>query len=129
MKMSTPFSPVLKYFIVGCLNTFIGLVAIYSFQIFFDFSPYQSNLCGYLICHALSFVAQGSFSFNSRLTFYSFLRYSFIVSFLWLFNVSVLHLLLEFGVNSYVSQFISVAAYAVLGFFLHKHFTFSSRRS
>ena len=127
--MSTPFSPALKYIVVGFLNTFIGLVAIYSFQIFFDFSPYQSNFFGYSICHALSFVAQGSFTFNSRLTFYSLLRYSFIVSSLWLFNVSVLHLLLEFGVNSYVSQFISVAAYAVLGFFLHKHFTFSSRRS
>ena len=127
--MSTPFSPALKYIIVGSLNTFIGLIAIYSFQIFFDFSPYQSNFFGYLICHALSFVAQGSFTFNSRLTFYSLFRYSFIVSSLWLFNVSVLHSFLEFGVNAYVSQFISVVAYAVLGFFLHKHFTFSSRRS
>ena len=127
--MSTYFSPVFKYIVVGSLNTFVGLIAIYSFQIFLNFSPYQSNLLGYLICHALSFVAQGSFTFSSRLTFYSLLRYSFIVSSLWLFNVSVLHLLLEFGMNSYISQFISVAAYAVLGFFLHKYFTFSSRRS
>ena len=127
--MSTPISPVSKYIIIGSLNTIIGLIAIYSFQIFFNFSPYQSNFFGYLICHALSFIAQGSFTFNARLTFYSLLRYSFIVSSLWLFNVSILHLLLEFGVYSYVSQFISVAAYAVLGFFLHKHFTFSSRRS
>lgn len=123
------FSPVLKYIIVGSLNTFVGLIAIYLFQIIFSLSPYQSNFFGYLICHALSFVAQGSFTFNSRLTLYSLLRYSSITSSLWLFNVGILHFLLTFGVNSYVSQFISVAAYAVLGFFLHKHFTFSSRRS
>ena len=121
-------SQILKYILVGSLNTIFGLISIYSIQIIFSATPYQSNFFGYLICNVVSFAAQGSLTFKSNLSLYSFLRYLFAASSLWALNIGVLRFFLDLGVNSYVSQFAAVAAYAVLGFFVHKYFTFSPHR-
>ena len=121
-------SQIVKYIFVGSANTAFGLIIIYSIQIIFSTTPYQSNFFGYLLCNVISFATQGSLTFKTELTSYSLLRYLFITSLLWALNIAVLRFFLELGVNPYLSQFAAVAAYASLGFILHKYFTFSSHR-
>ncbi len=114
-----------KFLMVGTLNTFIGLSAIYSLMFLWGVEPLISNFVGYFFGTVVGYQLNRIWTFNRRkLTKGRFLPYCFVAAGSYVVNVSVVFSSLQLNVDPYLAQLTGVAAYTVLAYFGNICFVF-----
>lgn len=119
----------LRFIIVGILNTIIGLSVIYL-CIYLGFNNYLSNIIGYMVGLSISFVLSKYYVFNTQnnnqIFYKQFIKFILIFIIAYSINIIVLFIALNY-MTSYTAQFIAMVAYTVINFILNKYVTFRDR--
>ena len=115
-----------RYFIVGSINTLSGFILIFFFRLILHFDPYLSNALSFLCCHFAAFKMHKIYTFRaSSSSAYAICRFTLVIILAWLANITVLSLLISFGSDEYISQGLAMISYVLISFFLHRLFTFA----
>jgi|MDSW01.1.fsa_nt_gb putative flippase GtrA len=114
-----------KYGLVGVINTCIGLGLIFAAMYFLQLNPYLANIFGYSCALIASFFMNKNWTFQSNGNAgRKFVLFLLIVGVSYLVQIAVLYILLESGINMYLAQIFAMVVYVVLGFVGHKLITF-----
>ena len=116
----------IKFFLVGISNTFVGLSAIYLVTWSFGVSASIANAAGYLLGLMVSFVL------NKRWTFHhggpivpAFIRFIAIFAIAYLANLGTVLILIEqFRVNEYLAQAAGIPPYTILFYLGSRYIAF-----
>lgn len=126
--MKTQFS---RFLLVGVLNSLLGYLIIFGCMYVLKISPEVSNLIGYSVGLALSFVLNRTFTFRS-----SGKQSGELIRFLAVFtvaygaNLAVLYLLVRILlIHAGISQVIAGVVYVIFTYFMNKSFVFRQSRS
>lgn len=115
-----------RYFIVGSINTLSGFILIFFFRLILHFDPYLSNALSFLCCHFTAFKMHKIYTFRaSSSSEHAICRFTLVIILAWLANITVLSLLISFGSDEYISQGLAMISYVLISFFLHRLFTFA----
>ena len=128
MKISKSVIQFIKFGIVGVSNTLLTALTIWILLKVLNFSPYFSNIVGYIVGLVNSFIWNRKWTFDSKTkvtdTFFKFIL-TFGVSYL--FQLGNLYILLHYtSIDSYVSQLLSIVVYTGINFVLNKIYTFKT---
>ena len=115
----------MKYGLVGMINTGFGLGLIFSLMYFVQLNSYLSNFIGYACAVSISYILNRSWTFQSKAShvkavalFICVVLVSYAVQF------ASLHILIINGINEYIAQIIAMGIYAASGFLGHKFISF-----
>ena len=105
-----------RFGIVGVVNTLLGLLVIFGVKWFFGLGDMIANLLGYTVGILVGFALNSRWSFRYggpiRPALYRFILVLFVA---YLANLSVvLVFIYGFGLNSYLSQAAGIIPYAVV---------------
>ena len=115
-----------RYFIVGSINTLSGFILIFFFRLILHFDPYLSNALSFLCCHFTAFKMHKIYTFKaSSSSALAICRFTLVIILAWLANITVLSLLISYGSDEYISQGLAMISYILISFFLHRLFTFA----
>lgn len=116
----------LRFFLVGLINTAIGLGCIYVLLYFTKAGPFIANGIGYAIGLSVSFMLNRSWTFDHKGDFKQvFLRYLTVVAVAYLCNFAVVyHVIHYFQCNPYLAQPIGIVVYSGITFIGAKLFVF-----
>jgi glycosyltransferase involved in cell wall biosynthesis/putative flippase GtrA len=120
----------IRYLLVGVLNTLVGLGAIYLAMYFLQMDIASSNAFGYAIGIMVSFALNKKWTFdNQDHIVYSFLRYLLVLAVAYGANLAtVLFADSHFDLNPYLSQALGIVPYTTIGFLGSRYFAFRERR-
>jgi putative flippase GtrA len=116
----------IKFVIVGVLNTILGYSVIFGCMYLLGMDPVISNVVGYLIGLMLSYTLNRKVTFQSTSKSKSELV-RFLVVFLiaYFANLAVLMVLIKVGIfHEVVNQVVAGAVYVFFSFFLNKYYVF-----
>lgn len=118
---------IVRYFLVGLVNTAVGLACIYLLM-FFGAGHLAANAFGFLVGLAISYVLNGKWTFRvGRLEADSLMRFWLVVAAAYLANAAVLLGMLDVvGAGPHVSQLAGVSVYSVFSFVGLKFFAFGA---
>lgn len=117
----------IKYGLVGVINTLITLIILFVLQNAFGVSYKISNAVGYIAGFINSFVLNKLWTFkgNSSSTFSQFIRFALVFAVCYVLQLGLVILLVEtIHINKNISQLIGMVFYTLIGFLLNKLFTF-----
>ena len=119
----------IRYLLVGVVNTLVGLGAIYFAMYFLRLDIFQANALGYSVGILLSFGLNKAWTFrNNDQVIYSFLRYLLVLAVGYLANLAtVLISNSHFGLNPYIAQALGVIPYTAIGFMGSRYFAFRTQ--
>lgn len=119
---------ILKFAVIGVLNTIFGLIVIYTLMYSWELNFVLSNIIGYAFGILLSFILNSIWTFNLKLPrsadelklyISKFLTFSSLNIIVYLSSLVVLYLIVEvLNVNKYISQLISVLYNSIAVYFL-----------
>lgn len=120
---------VVRYLLVGVINTIVGLGTIYFAMYFLGFRADRANGLGYSVGIIVSFLLNKKWTFKSYdHLLYSFLRFLTVVSIAYTVNLTVvLCSINEFGINPYVAQALGIVPYATVGYLGSCYFAFQKK--
>ena len=121
----------LRYLLVGVINTLVGLGIIYFAMYFLGMSVGSANAVGYSIGILVSFILNKTWTFGSsdRIAS-SFLRYILVRAVGYAANlITVLFAHSQLGLNAYLAQAIGIVPYTTIGFVGSRYFAFRTQRS
>ena len=120
----------IRYLLVGVVNTLVGLGIIYLAMYFLKMDLASSNAFGYAIGIMVSFVLNKKWTFDSQdHVVYSFLRYLLVLAVAYVANLAtVLFANSHFDLNPYLSQALGIVPYTTIGFLGSRYFAFRDRR-
>jgi putative flippase GtrA len=115
-----------RYALVGVLNTGVGYAVIFLCMGVFGWNHVVSNVAGYAVGLATSFLLNRNFTFRSTGAARAELkRFLLIFAVSYLANLAVLVLLVDvMGISSGWTQLIAGIVYSVLFFLLSKYYVF-----
>ena len=117
----------IKFAMVGVLNTVLSLVVIYAMMSFFHVGVYMANICGYAVGIVNSFIWNKLWVFKKNEgTVFREIAY-FLVIFALCYGIQFcsLRLMIEhFSINSYLAQLLAMGVYTIMNFVLNKCITF-----
>lgn len=118
---------ILKYLLVGGLNTLFGLTMIFLAK-FFGADDVLANLFGYSCGLLLSFKLNSDWTFryagNLLPAFYKFIV---VVIFAYLLNLTIVLVVLNyFEINSYAAQATGIIPYTIASYLGSKYYAFTS---
>ncbi len=115
-----------RYLIVGVLNTIIGLGSIYGGMYFLQLNIVHANAFGYVIGILFSFYLNKRWTFKSNgHVVYSFLRFILVLGVAYIANLyTVLFLNSSYNVNPYLAQAAGIIPYTAIGFLGSRYFAF-----
>jgi len=120
---------VIRFAIVGLINTLFGLLIIYSCKWFVGLGDILSNIIGYSAGLLLSFILNKKWTFNDQSDpVVAILKFSLVIGCAYLINLAVvltfIHYLL---IDSYLAQAMGIAPYAILTYLGSRHWVFNER--
>ena len=120
----------IRYLLVGVVNTLVGLGIIYLAMYFLHMDLASSNALGYAIGIMVSFALNKKWTFDSQdHVVYSFLRYLLVLAVAYGANLAtVLFANSHFDLNPYLSQALGIVPYTAIGFLGSRFFAFRDRR-
>ena len=121
---------ILRFLLVGVVNTFVGLGIIYAAMYFFGMGVVFANAIGYFIGILVSFSLNKTWTFGSRdRVASSFLRYLLVLAIAYAVNLAtVLFMQSRFDLNNYFAQATGIVPYALIGFLGSRYFAFRTQR-
>lgn len=116
----------IKYLLVGVVNTLVGLGIIYLSMYFFHFEIIAANVLGYSVGILVSFTLNRKWTFDSQgHVVSSFFRYLLVLAVAYLSNLAtVLFANAHFQLNPYWAQALGIIPYTTLGFLGSRYFVF-----
>ncbi|WP_077046219.1 GtrA family protein [Pseudomonas sp. KK4] len=116
----------IKFVIVGVLNTILGYSVIFGCMYILGMDPVISNVVGYLIGLMLSYTLNRKVTFQSTSKSKSeVVRFLIVFLIAYFANLAVLMILINVGVfHEVVNQIVAGAVYVVFSFFLNKYYVF-----
>lgn len=124
-NLVTVMTLILKFGLVGIVNTCCGLSLIFFCKYFLALNDIISNLSGYIVGFFMSFLLNRIWTFrapiNLRIQLYKYLI-SFVLAYL--VNLATFVLLAGLGVDRDVAHVASLIPYTVTFFLLSKYFVF-----
>lgn len=122
------FQQFLMFGIIGLTNTLLTALIIWLLLTAMHFSPYTSNIIGYIAGLINSFIWNRQWTFKSKtrvsITFYKFII-TFVISYL--LQLANLYLLLNFTTfDPFICQLFSIVVYSIVNFLLNKFYTFKT---
>lgn len=115
----------LKFLAVGVFNTLLSLLIIFGLKYFYNFSDVTANFVGYIAGLVCSFILNKKWTFNHAgqlsLTIFKFVL-TFMVAYV--VNIMCVLLLIEFGVNTYLSHLLVMPIYTIIFYLGSKFFVF-----
>lgn len=116
----------LKYGLVGVINSIVGYSIIITCQLLLNFSPVLSNLVGYVFGILISFTLNSRFTFQSqRNSGIVLFRYILVFAFSYLCNLVTLVVSIEiYSVPSLLAQIPSLLVFFLVSFLLNKYLVF-----
>ncbi len=118
---------IVKYGLVGVINTLITLVIIFTLMNGFSVSLRLSNIVGYVAGFINSFILNKLWTFkgNQASTFTQFVRFSAVFAVCFLLQHGLVILLVEkLLIDKNLSTFIGMVFYTLIGYVFNKMFTF-----
>lgn len=121
---------VLRYLLVGVVNTAVGLSIIFALM-HLGVADVAANAVGYAIGLGVSFVLNGRWTFGAAtLDAGRLLRFLLVVGVAYLANLAALVVVRDaLGWGSHVGQLAGAAAYTAVGFAGSRRFAFAARRA
>lgn len=115
-----------KYLVVGILNTFTGLLVIYFLKWQLDYDDITANILGYSVGITLSFILNKKWSFrHTGATVPSLIRFILVILVAYFSNLYTVIFLIEYlSANSYIAQAIGIIPYTLIGYLGSKLFAF-----
>ncbi|CAN5304976.1 GtrA family protein [soil metagenome] len=117
----------LKFILVGTLNTAIGYIIIFFCMYWLDISALISNMIGYAIGLIFSYLSHKFFTFNNKSKLMN-TAYRFVIVFMvaYLANIGVLFALIHYSnIHEGIAQILAGAIYVVISFLMNKYYVFS----
>lgn len=116
----------LRYIVVGVLNTLLGYSIIFACMYLLVMTPEASNVAGYAVGLVISYVLNRHYTFNSLQK-----RRKEIVRFVTVFVVAyalnfaaLLILIYQLGLHKGASQVVAGIVYVVASFLMNKYYVF-----
>jgi putative flippase GtrA len=124
-------SQAVRFGAVGLVNTFAGLLVIYSLKYFAAMSDVKANALGYAVGMIISFGLNRNWTFAHRgVHSHSAPRFLVTMAISYGVNLAVVLVALHaFGVNAYVAQVLGMPAFTVTSFLLCKYWVFPVSRN
>jgi putative flippase GtrA len=121
---------IIKFLIVGVLNTLSGLSVIYFLKFFLNCNDITANALGYSCGLILGFYLNSQWSFSFKGNFkHAALRFIFVVAVAYTANiVIVLFGISLFEINSYFSQLLGIFPYTILTYLGMRLFVFPTSK-
>lgn len=117
----------IKYLTVGIFNTLSGLFIIFLLK-FYNVGDILSNIIGYMVGIFISFTLNSLFTFRTTcVNLIDFIKFIFIIILSYIINIIIVMSLINFGVNSYVSQACGVPPYTIFSYIGCKFFIFNKK--
>ena len=116
----------LKYILVGFINTFIGYSLIFVCFNLFNFEYSRAYLIGYIIAFSISFILNRRIVFssskNKKIEFIKYV-FSFMIAYLisYIFLLWVVEII---TININISFLIGMIIYTIIFYILSRYFTF-----
>jgi putative flippase GtrA len=123
-------SQAVRFGAVGLVNTFSGLLVIYSLKYFAGISDVKANALGYAVGMIVSFGLNRNWTFAHR-GLHSRAALRFLVTMAVSYGVNLVVVLVAlhaFGVNAYVAQVLGMPAFTITSFLLCKYWVFPVAR-
>jgi putative flippase GtrA len=119
----------LRFLIVGCANTLIGLAVIYAALGLIGLGNIAANATGYAVGLAASFLLNKAWTFRySGPVWLAFIKFIATFAVAYLLNLGTLWLLIHrAGVNGYLAQAVAIVPYTVSFFLLSRVLVFRPR--
>lgn len=116
---------VIRFGLVGLLNTFAGLAIIYAAKGWLGAGDVQANATGYGAGMLLSFGLNRHWTFGHRgASIPAFLRFLGVLAIAYLSNLLTVLSALSLGVDGYAAQALGVIPYTVVAYYGSKHVVF-----
>jgi len=121
----------LRYLLVGVVNTLVGLGVIYFAMYYLHFQVVPANAIGYAVGILVSFALNKTWTFSSLdHVGYSFLRYLLVLAIAYVVNLAtVLSASSHFDLNPYIAQALGIFPYTVIGFLGSRYFAFRTQKN
>lgn len=117
----------IKYLTVGIFNTLSGLFIIFLLK-FYNVGDILANIIGYMVGIFISFTLNSLFTFRTTcVNLIDFIKFIFIIILSYIINIIIVMSLINFGVNSYVSQACGVPPYTIFSYIGCKFFIFNKK--
>lgn len=126
-KFINKFGQIIKYSLVGIVNTIITGIILFILMKGFGVSYKISNAVGYVAGFINSFIMNKFWTFkaNQTSTIKQFLRFSAVFAVCYLLQLGFVILLVEkISINKDISQLLGMVFYTLIGFIFNKIFTF-----
>lgn len=129
-KVSIPNVKLLRFLIVGVLNTVTGILIIFFAKAFLSYGDLISNFLGYSVGLTISFFLNRSWTFNHNGKILpACIRFFIVVILAYSLNlVTVFGLRDGAGINSYLSQLAGVVPYTLFFYFASRYYVFHDRK-
>jgi len=117
----------IKFGLVGVINTLIGLGAIYVLMYFFSTNPFISNFIGYGMGALISFYLNKLWTFSDKKPITKVLpKYIFIIFVSYTFNLISIYLAISvLHINQYISQLLGICIYSIIMFLCLRFYVFA----
>lgn len=126
-KFSKIFGQLIKYGLVGIINTSITAIIMYLLMNGFGVDYTISNAIGYIAGFFNSFMLNKIWTFksNKASTISQFIRFAVVFAICYILQLGLVVLFVEhFKISENISQLIGMIFYTLIGFFFNKIFTF-----
>lgn len=121
---------IVRFACSSIFNTLIGFGIIIFFQETIKFNPYLSNLLGYVVGYATSYIINRSWTFEYRGDTTKSAWLFILVSInAFAFNYLILNLLLLNNINVFIAQSVAILVHGVIHYFGMRFFVFNKQRS
>ena len=128
MIVSSILSELVKFGLIGVINTIFCVCFILFFMLWLEFNPYISNIIGYSVAVLNSYVLNKVWTFSSKIPARATLpKFIFIFFLCYALQFIFLHICLhEFKMDNNLSQLLAMAIYTISSFLGHKLYSFKS---
>jgi putative flippase GtrA len=125
---------VVRYALVGVVNSLVGISAIFAVKFFTSAGNVQANLIGYGVGFTCSYLlnSRWTFAYKGPATSGIF-KFAAVIFFAYLCNLATVLVAINlFGLDSYLAQALGVLPYTIVGYLGGRFFAFyqsSSKQS
>ena len=122
------FTELIKFALVGIINTIICICLIFLLMHWLEFNAYISNIIGYSIAVLNSYLMNMFWTFSSKKTGNAALSKFILIFFLcYSFQLMFLYICLQkLNIDGNLSQLLSMVIYTTTSFFGHKLYSFKT---
>ena len=115
-----------RYLLVGATNSIVGYGVIFGCMYLAHLSPEMSNVIGYAIALAVSYMLNRHFTFNStQKRRAEILRFLFAFAIAYSLNFAALLVLIHpLGLHEGISQIVAGGVYVAFSYLINKYYVF-----